>query len=237
MIYVIKHIDIEGPGILGDILEEAGFTLKTIELAKGEALPELSDSLEAVIVLGGPMNVYEEDKYPYLAEEDQFIREVIDKSVPFLGICLGAQLLAKACGSRIKKAKEEEIGFYQVDLTPEGEKDALFKGLDKEIDVFQWHGDTFDLPPKGTLIATAQVCRNQAFRIGKNAYGLQFHLEVTDQIIKSWIDEYFEAGDSDLQQKGSRIMDDYANLKAAFTSSGREICYNFTDIVKCSKKL
>ena len=123
MILIIKHITIEGPGLLGDYFIQKGYDLKTVELENGDGLPQDLKDVEAVVCLGGPMNVYEEEKYPYFKEEDTFIKKVIKKEIPFLGICLGAQLLSKASGGKIEKAPEKEIGVYKIKLTDSGNLD------------------------------------------------------------------------------------------------------------------
>jgi GMP synthase-like glutamine amidotransferase len=138
------------------------------------------------------MNVYEEDHYPFLREEDLFIKEAIQRGKFVLGICLGAQLIAKALGAKVFKASLKEIGWYDIYLTMIGSKDPLFSNLPKTFPVFQWHGDTFEIPKGGKLIATSTSVPHQAFRYGDNAYGLQFHLEVTEKMIKEWMETYEE---------------------------------------------
>src|SRR5512137_1534563 len=116
-VLIVKQVEQEGPGMLGTFFEDAGWRLVTVELGRGESLPDQVDSFAAVVVLGGPMNVYEEGAHPFLREEDLLIREVLREEIPFLGICLGAQLLAKACGARVMKAAHKEVGWYTVELT------------------------------------------------------------------------------------------------------------------------
>jgi GMP synthase-like glutamine amidotransferase len=179
MIVIIKHISIEGPGIISEFFKNIPWEIKTFELDRENRLPEDLCGINAIISLGGPMSVYEEEKYPFLKVEDKFLRKAIKEEIPILGICLGAQLLAKACGAKVKKAKHEEVSWYKVSLIEDGKKDLLFKGLSNELDVFEWHKDTFEIPNNGTLLASSHHCRNQAFRFGMNAYGFQFHIEVT----------------------------------------------------------
>jgi GMP synthase-like glutamine amidotransferase len=141
------------------------------------------------------MNVYEEDRYPFLKDEDLFIKEAIQRGKFVLGICLGAQLMAKALGARVIKSPAREIGWYDVSLTRIGAIDPLFSHLPKTFSVFQWHEDTFEMPHGATLITTSSLVPYQAFRYGDNAYGLQFHLEVTGEMIREWMETYEEEFD------------------------------------------
>lgn len=189
-IIIIKHIELEGPGTLGEFLGNSPWDMRIIDLSRGSQLPENLKGLAGVVCLGGPMNVYEEESYSFLKEEDRFIKEVLKRRIPFLGICLGSQLLAKAAAARITRAPLKEIGYFDVALTDEAKKDRLFAGLADKINVFQWHGDTFGIPDNGALLAEGVSCKNQALRVGKNAYGLQFHVEVTPRMIHSWARRY-----------------------------------------------
>src|SRR3989338_3589519 len=154
MILIIKHEEIEGPGNLGYFFNATDWETRTSELWNGEALPSL-DRCEAVISMGGPMNVYEEEKYPFLGLETEFLDGAIRKKIPTLGICLGGQLVAKATGAEVKKSEKEEVGWYRLGLTKEADLDPLFKDLPRSFDVFQWHEDTFE-PPRGSrLLATS----------------------------------------------------------------------------------
>lgn len=188
-ILIIKHVEQEGPGMLGTFFEDAGWPIETLELGRGETLPESLEHVAAVIMLGGPMNVYEEETHPFLKDEDRFIKQVLKEEIPFLGICLGAQLLAKACGARVMKAAQKEIGWYSVDLTTEGLRDRLSMGVVSPLTVFQWHGDTFDVPEGGKLICRSDIVPNQAFRVGSCAYGLQFHVEASQEMVEDWMRE------------------------------------------------
>ena len=190
-VLIIKHIDIEGPGLIEDCLNQEKIPYKILNLNSGAHLPKLDD-LTHIIILGGPMNVYEEDHYPFLRDEDLFIKEAIQRGKKILGICLGAQLMAKALGAKVFKAPMKEIGWYDVSLTEKGSKDPFFSHLPKTFSVFQWHEDTFEIPKFGKLIATSSSVPNQAFRYGENAYGLQFHLEVTEGMIREWMEAYEE---------------------------------------------
>lgn len=187
----IKHIDIEGPGTVADFLQSRDILYRTVDVSLGDLTP-LADmeDIRAVIILGGPMNVYEEDKYSFLKAEDLFIKKALREGIPMLGLCLGAQLIAKATGAKVVKAANKEIGWFRVSLTDNASTDPLFHNLNGEMDVFQWHGDTFTIPDNGVHLAASRLCANQAFRYGQNAYGLQFHLEVTAPMVRSWLDAY-----------------------------------------------
>ncbi len=224
MILVIKHIDIEGLGNIEKPL--SGYDdLRIVDLSKGGSLPTDLFDIKAIISLGGPMNVYEEDKYPFLKDEDRLLKKAIRNEIPILGICLGAQLLAKACGAKVMKAKEKEIGWYGVKFTTEGSADPLFLGLPLELKVFQWHEDAFEIPKDGVLLASGMVCHNQAFRVGENAYGLQFHLEFTLDMIESWIVRY--KGNPDLSKK-EEAKDFLRNTE----KQTEMLCGNFNKIIK-----
>jgi len=188
MILVIQHVTIEGPGILGPFLLSRGFDLHIIDFEKGDSLPVLSDDVEAVISMGGPMNVYEEEAYPFLKDENNFLQEVLKKRIPFLGLCLGAQLICKAASGRVQKGKAKEVGWGEVLLTDMGKNDLLFNDVPVIVPTFQWHGDECILPSGAILLAHNDICEAQCFRIGSCAYGMQFHFEVTADIIESWID-------------------------------------------------
>ncbi len=183
---VVKHVEDEGPGMLGDYFTRLGWEVDILEVFKGDPLPESLDSIAGVVILGGPMNVYEEEAYPFLRLEEQFIKRLLAEEVPFLGVCLGGQLLAKASGAPVTKAPREEKGWFEVELTPAGLHDSFFRGMAQLFPVFQWHEDTFAVPEGGALLATGKSCRNQAIRVGSVAYGLQFHLEMTPEMVKSW---------------------------------------------------
>jgi len=188
-VLIIKHVDMEGPGLIEDYLKEEKIPYRILNLNTGVRFPKL-DGFTHIVILGGPMNVYEEDRYPFLKNEDLFIKEAIQRGKSVLGICLGAQLIAKALGAKVFKAPLKEIGWYDVSLTEDGSKDSLFSHLPKTLSVFQWHEDTFEIPNAGKLIATSTSVPHQAFKYGENAYGLQFHLEVTEKMIREWMESY-----------------------------------------------
>jgi GMP synthase-like glutamine amidotransferase len=230
MILIIKHIDIEGPGTLGDFLKEQGEAFRIVEIGAGEGLPVDPKAYKAVVVLGGPMNVDEEEKFPFLRPENDFIQRTLKAKVPFLGICLGSQLLAKAAGAKVVRSPVKEIGWYQIQKCQLADSDRLFDGFCEQVPVFQWHGDMFQIPSNGHLLARAQGCPHQALRVGSNAYGLQFHVEITDKSIKEWCDEYSATDLPGRMDHAKSMMEDYWKLKTAFDAQAQRLYQNFLEI-------
>jgi GMP synthase-like glutamine amidotransferase len=181
---VIMHVENEGPGVFGNLLEAAGIEVRFARLHLGDDLPGAGE-IDAALSMGGPMNVYEEERYPFLRDETRFLQDAAARDLPVLGICLGAQMIAKAAGAAVTKNPVEEVGWKTVDLTDEGLADPLFRGLPAVLPVFQWHGDTFAVPDGGALLATGTDCHNQAFRF-RRSYGLQFHLEADRALLAAW---------------------------------------------------
>lgn len=230
MIVYLQNIGIEGPETLGAFFEQQGYAARTVRLDQGDPLPEDLSAVDAVVCLGGPMNVDEEDRYPFLRAEKVFIRRAVDQGTPFLGICLGAQLLARACGAAVMAAPQAEIGWRTVTLTPEGETDPLFAGLPHAAGVFQWHGDTFDIPAEGTWLVSGPECPYQAFRVGRRAYGLQFHVEITDRSLRQWIPAYV-SDPSDRHRMTTDFLAEYAQNKKVFEATAGTIYHNFLRIM------
>lgn len=183
---VIRHVPHEGLGLIKRPLER-DFIVEYFDMHRGAALPPAIDGYDVLVVMGGPMGVYEYDKYPFIKHELRLIESALKKRVPTLGICLGAQLLAKAAGADVYKGKAKEIGWYKVELDTETKNDWLFLGFPDEFTVFQWHGDTFDLPKGGVRLASSELFPNQVIKVGPCAYGIQFHLEVTEEMIREWV--------------------------------------------------
>jgi len=232
MILIVKHIDIEGPGTLGDFLKDQEEPFCIVELGAGEELPQDLKIFKAVVVLGGPMNVDEEERFSFLKPENDFIQKILKAEIPYLGICLGSQLLAKAAGAKVVKSPVKEIGWYRIQLTPEGKKDPLFNGFREKDPIYHWHGDMFQIPSNGKLLASAPGCPHQALKVGKNAYGLQFHVEVTDRSIKEWCDEYSAADLPGRREHAQSMIDDYWKHKKLFDAQAQRLYQNFLEIIK-----
>jgi GMP synthase-like glutamine amidotransferase len=227
-ILIIKHVSNEGPGLIRTFFEDQGWPVELVDFSNGDVLPNNFDSIAAVVMLGGPMNVYEEEKYTFLKKEDDFITRLLIEEIPFLGVCLGAQLLAKSCQGRVFKSRSEEIGWYTVHMTIEGRQDTLFYGLPTHLTVFQWHGDTFEIPEGGTLLVQGKTCKNQAFKIGQYAYGLQFHIEVTHDMVMEWMQDQDDKADVKKIKNGAIKKRDFLERQAYVILS------NFQRIVESS---
>ena len=184
---VLQHVAHELLGTLNPLLKNAGFRLRYVNFARHpDAQPNL-DGYHGLVVLGGPMSVNDADQLPHLMTEMKLIEAAMSRNLPVLGICLGAQLIAKTLGAAVYPNKEKEIGWYDVSPTGEAEKDPLLAEFQKTEKIFQWHGETFDIPKSTIHLASSFLCANQAFRYGANVYGLQFHLEVDEPMIHRWL--------------------------------------------------
>jgi GMP synthase (glutamine-hydrolysing) len=183
-VLVLQHIACEPPGVFEDVLVERGHELVRVELDEGEPLPE--GPWEAIVAMGGPMSVNDESENPWLAGEKAAIASHVRSGRPFWGSCLGAQLLAAALGARVYAGPDPEVGVLAVELTEAGEADPVFGALPPSVATLQWHGDTFELPEGGVLLASSPAYPHQAFRVGPVAYAVQFHIEVTQAMGEEW---------------------------------------------------
>ncbi len=189
-VWILKHVANEGAGTIHDYLNERKIPIRFIELYRGEPIPQDLENVRAVCVMGGPMNVDDESLHPFLSAEKKFIRTLMEKNIPVLGVCLGSQLIAAALGKKVYKAPVPEIGWSDVALTPAAATDPVFSALpQRPISVLQWHEDTFDLPEGAVLLARGSEVAHQAFRVGPSAYGLQFHVEVTGAMLMDWFEK------------------------------------------------
>lgn len=198
MIAIIKNVKTEGPGSIEDFLKSKSIPYKIFEAEDGQ-IPSTLEGYTGLIVMGGPMGVYEIEIYPHLKMTSRLIREAINRNLRVLGICLGAQLIAYTLGGRVYKGHGEEIGWHDIELTGDGLRDPVMLSLAKhpfvgdiwrKFKVFHWHGDTFDLPIGAVHLAKSSLYENQAFRYKDNVYALQFHIEVTKDLLVEWFEDH-----------------------------------------------
>jgi GMP synthase-like glutamine amidotransferase len=190
-VLVIQNVAIEGPGVIGPAMTAAGWELDTRLMDSRQTdLPSSLQGYQAMMILGGPMNVYEMETYPYLRHVDKLVVQGLERDLPMLGLCLGAQILAKNLGATVMRNRIPEIGWYPVRLTAHGRISPLFAGFPECFPVFQWHEDRFQIPHGAIHLATADACAEQAFSYGQRIFGLQFHLEVTTPMVISWLTAY-----------------------------------------------
>jgi len=193
--YCLQHVSFETAGVLIGCIREGGHSLRTVALFDGDPLPSTSD-FDALIIMGGPMSVHDEGVYPWLRAEKELIAAAISEKKKVLGICLGAQLIAEVTGGRVYPNPQKEIGYWVVEWTEDARQ--LFpdlvggagdgSGLAGGGVFFHWHGETFDLPPGARLLASTEACLNQGFLLGDNVLALQFHPEVTPEIVRAMVD-------------------------------------------------
>ena len=197
-IHYIMHVPFEGPAAINTWAKERGYEETYTRLFEETDFPS-PDDFDLLVIMGGPMGVNDEEEYPWLKNEKEFIKKCINAGKPALGICLGAQLLANCLGANVKKNLYKEIGFFPVSLTPLGWNSPIFGKLPATFDALHWHGDTFDIPKGALHIASSSGCPNQAFSFEDRIIGLQFHIESTRQslenLIKNCGDELLEEGE------------------------------------------
>jgi GMP synthase-like glutamine amidotransferase/tetratricopeptide (TPR) repeat protein len=181
----LEHLHSNPVGVYGDVLGERGVDVVRVRLDEGEPLPDWRD-FDLLVVMGGGMSVYQEDEHPWLADEKRLIREAVTAGTPYFGVCLGSQLLASAFGARVFKGPEPELGVNPVFLCEPARRDPIFRGFPVDLEVFEWHTDTFELPEGAVRLARSPRYENQAFRIGASAYAIQCHLETTLDDVRDW---------------------------------------------------
>jgi GMP synthase-like glutamine amidotransferase len=230
-VLVLQFVWDDPPGYLGEIMEEHQIVCHTIKVEE-EPVPDPTQ-YDALIAMGGPQHVGHNDTYPYLVGVTEAIRRAVEKEVPYLGLCLGGQLLASAMGAQVKKHTSASIGFYEVQFTEAGKKDPLFKGLPGYQQVIHWHEDTFDIPDGAVQLATNPQTQNQAFRYGRNAYGTQFHIEVTPAVLDVWL-YHPEYRQEIVRTSGEDTVDtfisDRAQLYPLYREQSRRMFENFLRI-------
>jgi GMP synthase (glutamine-hydrolysing) len=223
-VLVLQHIACEPPGVFEDVLIERGATLQRLELDEGDALPSSLDGIDAIVAMGGPMSVNDESDHPWLVAEKALIARAVKGGIPFWGSCLGVQLLASSLGAQVRQGGTPEVGVLPVYAAPAAASDPVFSGLPWPRPTLQWHGDTFDLPPGATLLATSPEYTNQAFRVGRVAYGVQFHVEVDAPMADEWarVPAYVASADAVLGPGGlDRLLADFRASMDEMQADGR----------------
>lgn len=229
---IIKHIAHEGPGLLEKVLEKHSIPSVTVDLSEKKIYPDLC-GFSAVITLGGPQSA--NDRTPEMLVELDKIGIILQENIPYLGICLGMQTLVKAAGGEVTTCLTREIGFYgpdstpfTADLTPEGLEDPLFRDLDRNLRVFQLHGETVILHNGFSLLATGTFCKNQIVKVSDRAYGIQSHFELTPELLLSWLKM-----DKNLQALGQKkLLEDYYEIQADYEHTGLTILSNFLQVAE-----
>lgn len=223
-VLAIVHQRDAGPGVFADAIREAGGELDEWTLAERPQPPADPLGYDAVLVLGGAMNVDEEERHGWIAEEKELLGELLEREVPLLGLCLGGQLVAEAAGAEPRRASRPEIGWHQVQVTPEGADDPLLGTLAPAFEAFQWHSYEFPLPPGAVPLARSEVCL-QGARVGERAWALQFHPEVSRADALHWVDDY--EADPDAVRIGidpTELGRETEKKIDAFNQLGRGLC-------------
>lgn len=232
-VLVLQHIACEPPGVFEDVLLERGATIHRVELDEGEPLPGSLDGIDAVVAMGGPMSVNDEDEHPWLVGEKQLIRAAVEGGVPFWGSCLGVQLLASSLGATVRTGERPEVGVLPVYPTDAAASDPVFGGIAWPRSTLQWHGDTFELPGGATLLASSPAYPNQAFRVGRVAYGVQFHVEVTERMAQEWarVPEYETSARAVLGEGGlDALLADYRAAMPEMLKDARAMFSRWVDL-------
>jgi len=221
-ILVITHGQQEGPGTLGGFLESQGVQVRLVRLHEGDRLPGDPRRFDAIITMGGRMYVHEDNRYPFLRDEAEFLERAVDCNIPMLGICLGAQIIARVCHAAINHSPSHTPGWSSVFVTEQGRKDILLQGIPEVMTVFHRCNEMFGIPQGASLLASINGSPNQAFRY-RNAYGLQFHIEITKKMLTQWVKGMPQEKD---------ILEEYNNIKIAYTRQAKIIYSNFLWLVE-----
>ena len=238
-ILVFQHVAVEHPGIFREYWRDNGDAWCTVELDAGQLIPDLDD-FDLLVAMGGPMDVWQEDRYSWLGPERAAIRHwVQDLGRPYLGVCLGHQLLAAALGGVVRLIDQPEIGVGEVTLSEAGRRDPLFAGFAASVETFQWHGaEIARLPDGAEILAGNPACPIQALRYGPHAYGLQYHVEITASTVEEWsnIAEY-RAGLERMLGAGAAVQlrENVAERLPVFAASARRLNDNLSAIITAAR--
>ena len=235
-ILVLQHARVEHPGAFRALLAADNHLWKTVHLNEGDVLPTI-DQFDALWVLGGPMDVWEEHDYPWLGPEKALIREtVVERKMPFLGLCLGHQLLAVALGGQCKKAAVPEVGVMEVQLTQEGKNSPFLNGIDDTVTCLQWHGtEVSEVPQSCNVLAYSKSCAVQGLSVGTHALSMQFHVEVESDTVGNWaaVPEYGEALHKALGEDGAvKLTSDCLQSMDTFNNLALQLYRNWINTVE-----
>ena len=238
-IIVLQHINIEDPGYIKDLMIKDGVNLTTIELDEGEKIPNDLNKFDAMFCMGGPMDTYMEDQYPWLIDEKKKIKEfVVTLKKPYLGFCLGCQLLGEAVGGNVVKSNPSEIGIMDVNFSAEKNNDSLFSSFPNKIKSLQWHSyevDNLQSNKDVVILASSPVTKYQIFKYQNHAYGIQFHIEIKDTTVNEWgcVPEYKSALEKQLGEGALEKFDKEAKSNMSQMNNYSQILYtNFKKIIK-----
>ena len=238
-VIVLQHINIEDPGYIKDLMLADNIKLTTIELDEGEKIPDDLSKFDAMFCMGGPMDTYMEEEYPWLIEEKKKIKEfVVDLKKPYLGFCLGCQLLGEVVGGKVIKSKPAEIGIMDINFSEEKDKDILFSSFPKNIKSLQWHSyevNGLDNNKDVTVLASSPITKYQIFKYQSHAYGIQFHIEIKDTTVNEWgcVPEYKKALEDQLGEGALDKFDQAAKDNMTDMNNYSKILYSkFKEIIK-----
>ncbi len=229
-VLIVQHIPCETPGILWEVFKRKGLSAECLQTFKSQGVPEDGGGARGLVLMGGPMGVYEQERYPFLRQEARLIEKALKEQRPILGICLGSQLLAAVLGAKVTKGKGKEIGWHTVRLTEAARTDRLWKGVESPFVAYHWHGDVFELPSGAVGLASSDRTECQAFCYGPSAYGFLFHMEVTKEVIgamvRAFAGELREEGIS-----GQEIMEKAKDHLAPLQEVGRKVFQRWAELV------
>jgi len=229
-VIVLQHLADEGLGTIAEALDGWGISALTIRIFDGEKVPARIEKADGLIVLGGPVGVYEAAAYPYLSDEIDLIKDALNENKPVLGICLGSQLIAAALGAKVYKSGRQEIGWRLVKSSAAARNDLLWNAVENQFTAFHWHGDVFELPDGAVSLASSSLTEHQAFRYGKNAYGILFHPEATREIIFSMTGDFAD----EAEQAGiapAKILADTEKHLSTFKATADKILSGWAKMV------
>ena len=230
-VFVLQHIWCETLGTIATSLETFGIAAHYIRSFEGEPIPADLEDAAGLIIMGGPMGVYDHPRVPFINDEMRLIEAALKQEKPVLGICLGSQLLATVLGADLKKGAKKEIGWRQISLTEFAAADALWKGISSPFTAYHWHGDVFDLPDGAEALASSELTKFQAFRYGWNAYGFLFHMEVTEEIIRNMITNFSDELVED-NIDGKSIMELSSRYLPGLNRIGRQVFNSWTAMIE-----